>query len=150
MTLPQIIVTAILTLGLNVAYLPAAEEEHQHGKTDHDHEKRVEVAIPDSANALWSEIDTRQKSLAELIAAKQGTGLHEAAETLEALVAAIASKYPGLPQDKLKRVEGQTKNAVRLLDEVHQEGEEGHWEDASKKLKQVETAIGIIKSQVNP
>jgi hypothetical protein len=82
------------------------------------------------------------------VAGKKAAGIHELAETVEALVAAVPAKHADLAADKKKRVEGMSKNVGRVLDELHEEAEEGHWDDAAKKLKQADAAIKIIKGQV--
>lgn len=111
-------------------------------------EKKVEVKIPDTAAALWAEIDTKQKAYSDAVTAKKSEGLEELGETLEALVVALPSKYPDLTPDKKKRVEGQVKNVARLCDAIHEGGEQGKWDDAAKKSGQVDTALKLIKQQL--
>ena len=111
-------------------------------------EPKVEVKIPDTAEALWTEIDVKFKALSEIVAAKKGEAVVEAAETVEGLVGGIPAKHPGLAADKMKRIEGQVKNVARVLDELHDAAKEGHWDVAAKKLTQVEAALKIIKGQV--
>lgn len=128
---------------------PAAKGEHKHEKGKHDdHAKKVEVKIPETAEALWTEIDAKWKALTDLIAAKKSDALHVAAETLEALVNAVPAKHAGLAADKKKRVEGMAKNIARTLDAMHEEGEEGHWDDVAKKQTQIEAALKLMKQQV--
>lgn len=143
--------TALLTILITALCLPAfSADEHKHKAGEkHDDHPKVEVKIPDTAEALWTEIDTKSKELADLVTAKKGDGIHVAAETVEALVTAIPSKYTALAADKKKRVDGMVKNVARALDELHEEAEEGHWDDTAKKLGQVQTAIKLIKQQVN-
>ena len=111
-------------------------------------EPKVEVKIPDTADALWTEIDVKFKALSEIVAAKKGEAVVDAAETVEALVNAVPAKQTDLAPDKKKRVEGQAKNVARVLDELHDAAKEGHWDVAAKKLTQVEAALKIIKGQV--
>ena len=111
-------------------------------------EPKVEVKIPDTAEALWTEIDVKFKALSEIVAAKKGEAVVDAAETVEALVNAVPAKQTDLAPDKKKRVEGQAKNVARVLDELHDAAKEGHWDVAAKKLTQVEAAVKIIKGQV--
>lgn len=126
-------------------------DEHKHESKKHDHEeKKVDVKIPESAEALWAEVDAKHKVLRDLVAAKKAEGLHEAAESVKALTAAAPSKYPDLAADKKKRMEGQAKNVARVLDDVHDEGEGGHWDDAVKKLSQLDAALKIMKSHATP
>ncbi len=142
--------TRIFITALLAAFtLPAfAADEHKHKEgAAHKDEPKVEVKIPDTAEALWVAIDTQMKALSGVIAAKKGE-THEAAETVEALTAAISLKYPSLDADKKKRVDGQAKNVGRVLDALHDEADEGHWDDAAKKLQQVEAALKIIRTQV--
>ncbi len=108
----------------------------------------INVKIPDTAEALWAEIETKHKALAEIVAAKKGDAVVDAAETVEALVNALPSKYPSIAADKKKRIEGQTKNVARVLDELHDAAKEGHWDVAAKKLTQIEAAVKIIKGQL--
>lgn len=83
----------------------------------------------------------KHKALSEAVAAKKADSLHELTETLEALVNAVPVKHADLAADKKKRVEGGAKNIARFLDAMHEEGEEGHWDDAAKKLTQVDTVL---------
>lgn len=126
---------------------PAGKEEHKHEKHKHE-EKKVDVKIPETADALWAEIDKQHKALGAQVAAKKADDLHVTAETLEALIAAVPAKHADLAADKKKRVEGQAKNVARVLDAIHEEGEEGHWDDVAKKLTQFDAALKIIKGQV--
>ena len=139
----RILIAALLT----ALALPAfAADEHK--KKEGDKHPKVEVKIPDTAEALWTEIDAKTKALTELVAAKKGDAIHVAAETVEALVSAVPSKHADLAADKKKRVEGMVKNVARVLDEIHEEAEEGHWDDATKKLGQVQGALKLIRAQV--
>jgi hypothetical protein len=151
MKINHLIITTIAA-ALSLTPLYGAEEkkdEHKHEKGKHDdHAKKVEVKIPETAEALWAEIDTKWKALADLIAAKKSADLHVAAETVEALVSAVPMKHPDLAADKRKRVEGMVKNVARTLDAMHEEGEEGHWDDVAKKQAQIEAALKLIKQQV--
>ncbi len=136
----------ILTTALCAAFaISSTFAEEKKGEPSH---AKVEVKIPDTAAALWTEIEARQKTVSEAVAAKKGEGLVEISETLEALVNAVPSKYPDLAADKKKRVEGQVKNVARVLDEMHDAGVEGKWDVAAKKFTQVETAVKLIKQQV--
>ncbi len=128
--------------------IPAlAADEHKHGDKHKDHPK-TEVKIPESADALWAEIDAKAKELADLITAKKGDGVPATAETIEALVAAVPAKHGDLAADKKKRVEGMAKNVARTLDGLHEEAEEGHWDDAGKRLAQIQGALKLMKQQV--
>ena len=79
----------------------------------------VTVQIPDTPEALWSQIDKEAKALAELVAAGKKDEVYAMAETVEALVNALPEKYPDLAADKKKRVVGQVKNTARVLDDLH-------------------------------
>jgi hypothetical protein len=118
------------------------------GFADEKNEPKVEVKIPETAEALWTEIDSKFTTLADLVKGKDAKAVYIAAETVEALVRAIPDKYPDLAGDKKKRVEGQVKNTARVLDELHDAMTDGKTAEAAKKLTQVESALKIIKSQV--
>lgn len=140
----RILITAIVT----ALAIPAfGADKPKAGEKEKDHPK-VEVKIPDTAEALWMEIDAKYKALTELVAAKKGDAIHVAAETVEALVSGIPGKHADLAADKKKRVEGMVKNVARVLDQIHDEAEEGHWDDATKKLGQVDGALKLIRAQV--
>jgi len=132
-----------------VAPLQAADE-HKHDGKKHDHEeKKVDVTVPEGAGALWAEIDAKHKALSQVMASKKMDGLHVAAESVKLLTAVVPAKYADLAPDKKKRVEGQAKNIARVLDDLHGEGEEGHWDNVVKKLTQLEAALKIMKEQIN-
>ena len=136
---PIHIIAIALCASCPLGHLRAAEKEER---------IKVEIKIPDTAGALWAEIDAKTKSLAELVAANKKDETYAAAETVEALVNAIPSKYPALAADKKKRVEGQVKNTARVLDELHDVMDAGKADEAGKKLAQVEAALKIMKQQV--
>lgn len=143
-------IAAALVLGMPVGH--AAEDkktEHKHEGGKHDHGKKTDTKIPDTAEALWAEIDAKQKALAEAIAGKKADAVHSAAEALEVLVAAVPTKHADVPTDKLKRADGMAKNVTRALDGLHEESEEGHWDDVAKKQAQIDTGIKLIKQQVS-
>lgn len=145
----QIIIT-IIAAAFCSAPLRGAEE-HKHESKKHDHEKKkVEIKIPESADALWADVDAKHKVLRDLVAAKKAEGLHEAAESIKILTGAAPGKYPDLAADKKKRMEGQAKNVARVLDDLHDEGEGGHWDDAAKKLSQLDAALKIMKGYAAP
>ena len=144
------IIISIFIAALSAATLYAADE-HKHDGKKHDHEeKKVDVKIPENAEALWVEIETKRKVVSDLVTAKKAEGLHEAAESVKILAAAAPAKYPDLAPDKKKRLDGQVKNVARVLDDLHDEGEAGDWETAAKKLSQLDAALKIMKSQVAP
>jgi hypothetical protein len=117
-------------------------------RAEEKNEPKVEVKIPDTADLLWAEIDSRFKTLGEVVKTKDAKAVYTAAETVEALVRAVPGKYPDLAVDKRKRVEGQVKNTARVLDDLHDAMSAGKAEEAVKKLTQVESALKIIRSQV--
>ena len=132
------ILAALLSLALPA--LAADKMEASHAP--------VNVTIPETADALWTEIDARFKALSGIVANKRGDAVVVASETVEALVNALPAKQPDLAPDKKKRVEGQARNVARVLDELHDAAGEGHWDVAAKKLTQVEVALKIIRQQV--
>lgn len=134
------ILTAVLCIPLLTASVQAAENKPERIE--------VKVQIPDTADALWAEIEAKTKALAGLVTAQKKDETYATAETVEALVNAIPSKYPALAADKKKRVEGQVKNTARVLDELHDVMDAGKADEAAKKLAQVEAALKIIKGQV--
>ena len=144
------IIIAIVAAAFCGAPLYGADEHKHESQKHHHEEKKVDIKIPETAEALWADINAKHKVLGELVAAKKADGLHEAAESIKILAGAAASKYPGLPVDKRKRLEGQAKNVARVLDDVHDEGEGGHWGDAVKKLSQLDAALKIMKDQAGP
>lgn len=142
----HILITALLS-ALALPAFAADEHKHKEGEKHKDHPK-VEVAIPESAAALWTEIETKTKELGGLVSEKKEAGLHAVTETVEALILAIPAKHADLDGDKKKRVEGMAKTIARTLDSLHEESEEGHWDDAAKKFGQVQAALKLIKQQI--
>lgn len=140
MKTPQFILAAILST-LTLSALAEEKKEPSHAP--------VEVKIPDTAEALWTEIASQFKILSGIVAEKKNESVVAAAEIVEALVNAVPAKESNLAADKKKRVEGQAKNVARVLDDLHDAAKEGHWDVAAKKLTQVEAALKIMRSQVS-
>lgn len=137
-----------LLVALTIPAFAADEHKHTGGEKHADHSAKIDVTIPETTDALWAEIGTRSKALADLVGTKKADGIHEAAEIVEALVNAVPVKNADIAPDKKKRVEGMAKNIAKALDKVHEEAEEGHWDAAAKTVKQVEAAIKIIGGQI--
>jgi hypothetical protein len=111
---------------------------------------QVDVKIPETAEALWTEIDSKYKALTDAVKAAKPDAkqVTELAETVEALVKAVPERTPSLAGDKKKRAEGQAKNVGRVLDEMHDAISEGKTDVGVKKLAQVDAALKIIRAQV--
>ena len=85
------------------------------------------MQIPDTTEALWSQIDKDTKALAELVATTKKDEVYAMAETVEALVNAIPAKYPDLASDKKETRRGTGEEhgpRTRRFARLH-----GRWED---------------------
>jgi hypothetical protein len=133
---------ALTTLSAMLVFTPIPAEEANKERIE------VTVQIPETAEALWSQIDKDTKALAELVAATKKDEVYAVAETVEALVNAIPAKYSDLAADKKKRVAGQVKNTARVLDDLHDSMDAGKTEEATKELEQVQAALKIIRNQL--
>lgn len=140
----SILVAALLGAFVTSAFA-AEEPKHKDAKKEHP---KVEVSIPATADALWSEIGSKTKELENLVNSKNEAGIHTVAETVEALVSAVPAKYADLDNEKKKRVEGMAKTIGQTLDALHEESEQGHWDGATKKLGQIQVALKLIQQQV--
>ena len=105
------------------------------------------IPIPDSVKAIWAAVDSKYKQLGDVVAAKKADEVYTVAEDLEALLKALPSKSTNLPADKLKRVEGQVKNAGKVLDDLHDAAKDGKYDVAQEKLKIVEGVIKAVRAQ---
>ena len=118
--------TLLATLCVPLVFTPLRAQEAKKERI------QVTVQIPDTTEALWSQIDGDTKALAELVAATKKDEVYAMAETVEALVNAIPEKYPDLAADKKKRVAGQVKNTARVLDDLHDSMDAGKTEEARR------------------
>ena len=115
--------------------------------TEKSDEAKSDVKIPETLDALWTEIDAKHNALTAAVTAKDAKQVYERAEAVETLVNALPSKSADLPSDKLKRVQGQAKNIARVLDSLHEAATAGKHAEAEQKLKQVDSAMQILKEQ---
>jgi len=97
--------------------------------------EQSKIPIPDSVKAIWAAVDDKYKQLTNVVAAKKADEVYTVAEDLEALLKALPSKSTNLTADKLKRVEGQVKNAGKVLDDLHDAAKDGKYDVAQEKLK---------------
>lgn len=114
------------------------------------HGEESQIAIPDSVKAIWAAVDSKYKQLTDVVAAKKADEVYTVAEDLEALLKALPSKSTNLPADKLKRVEGQVKNAGKVLDDLHDAAKDGKYDVSQEKLKIVEGIIKAVRTQYPP
>ena len=105
------------------------------------------IAIPGSVKEIWAAVDGKYKQLTEVIAAKNADQIYSVAEDLEALLKALPSKSTTLPADKLRRVEGQVKNAGKVLDDLHDAAKDGKYDVVQEKLKIVDGTIKAVRAQ---
>jgi hypothetical protein len=105
------------------------------------------ITIPDSVKAIWAAVDAKYKQLTDVVAAKKADEVYTVAEDLEALLKALPSRSSNLPVDKRKRVEGQVKNAGKVLDDLHDAAKDGKYDVAQEKLKIVEGVIKAVRAQ---
>lgn len=117
---------------------------------DETKKERIEVTvlIPETTEALWSQIDEDTRALAQLVAEGKKDEAYAMSETVEALVNAVPEKYPDLAADKKRRVAGQAKNTARVLDELHDSVDAGKTDQAKKELEQIQASLKIIHDQV--
>jgi uncharacterized Zn finger protein len=134
--------TALTVLCATLVLTPLRAEEAKKERIE------VTVQIPDTTEALWSQIEKDTKALAELVAATKKDEVYAMAETVEALVNAIPAKYPDLAAERKKRVAGQVKNTARVLDDLHDSMDAGKTEEATKELEQIQAALKIIRNQL--
>ena len=108
------------------------------------------IPIPDSVKGIWVAVDAKYKQLTDVLSAKKADEVYTVAEDLEALLKALPGKSANLPADKLKRVEGQAKNAGKVLDDLHDAAKDGKYDIAQEKLKIVEGVIKAARAQYPP
>ena len=113
--------TALTALCATLVLTPLRAEEAKKERIE------VMVQIPDTTEALWSQIDKDTKALAELVAATKKDEVYAMAETVEALVNAIPAKYPDLAAEKKEARRGTGEEygtGTRRFARLH-----GRWED---------------------
>lgn len=130
--------TAMALLAPAIAFAAEKSAAHGHGAT---------VAAPKSATEAWGQINGRRAELKRLIDAKNLKAVHDATETLTAVVKALPGVSKDLPADKLRRAEGAVNNLTKALDATHDAADEGDQPFAEKQAKTVEALLKILAAQ---
>lgn len=132
---------AILTIA--AALLTTAPSLRAHDGHDSD-----EPGKPASVAAAFTQIHHLSAALTSQITGKNLQHVHETAEALTEVVAALPDlSKDSLPAEKLKRVEGAARNLAKALDALHDAADESNQAGAEKQLKTVDALLKLLTAQ---
>ena len=130
------IFTSVASLSLSAVPVSVAHAQ--------EHADKDKVAIPETAPAIWTEINKHQGELAATVQAKKLADVHHHAYAIRDLVAALPAKAPA---DKKARVEGASKNMAALAEKLDAAGDNNKQADAEAGLKQLDALLKQLKAQ---
>lgn len=106
---------------------------------------------PASVAAAFTQIHHLSAALTSQITGKNLKHVHETAEALAEVVAALPDlSKDSLPAEKLKRVDGAARNLAKALDALHDAADESNQAGAEKHLKTVDALLKLLTAQYPP
>ena len=137
----------IITASLALALSPAkAEEDHAH---DHGHAHGT-VTVPATLPDLWAAIEKEKGVLEKAVVSQDAHGTHDAVDTLTAYTKALPEQAGSLDEAAKKRIEGQSKNLLRILDNLHHATEGPDWAKAQAELPKLDGVLKLLSTQIPP
>ncbi len=134
--IPVLILLASLCFG--GAPLPAKD-----GAKSED--KKAAVAIPETPEALWEQIDTQRKALGDAATGAKKDDAHRAGDALAALVKALPAKYLNIAADRRRSLHLESKKVGGLCDDVQDAVNEGKADQANTILNQIDGALKFMR-----
>ena len=133
----------IITASLALAISPAkAEEDHAHA-----HET---VTVPTTLPDLWTAIEKEKGVLDKAVVSQDADGTHDAVDALTAYAKALPEQAGSLDEAAQKRIEGQSKNLLRILDNLHHATEGPDWAKAQSELPKLNGVLKLLSTQIPP
>jgi hypothetical protein len=108
----------------------------------------VDPSIPDTADALWQQVDAQRKALGDAITANNKDDVHKAGPILAKLLKAAPKKYPDLSGLKQKSVHHQAKAASHLCSDLVDAFDQGKTDQVTAILGQIDGAIKFVKDEI--
>lgn len=124
-----------------------AEEGHSHGDHGHAH---AAVTLPSTLPELWTALEKEKETLVKAIVSQDGHATHDAVDVLTAYAKALPELASGLDDSARKRIEGQSKNLLRVLDNLHHASEGPDWKKAEAELPKLEGILKLLSTQIPP
>lgn len=137
----RLFLIGICGLGLGTAFLEAKVGEKEPATPP-------AVAIPETPEALWEQIDLQRKALGDAVTAKQKDEVHRTAEALGALVKALPAKYPNMNAQKSKSIRHESKSIEHLCGDLGDAINEGKADQAALILGQIDGALKFLKGSL--
>ncbi len=116
---------------------PAKEQASKH-----------QVAIPETPEALWEQIDLQRKALGDAITGNQKDEVHRTGDTLGALAKALPTKYPNLNAQKSKSIRHESKSIEHLCSDLGDAVNDGKADQAALILGQIDGALKFLKGSL--
>jgi hypothetical protein len=103
------------------------------------------VPIPETADALWAQIDLQRKALGDAITAVNKAEGSRLADTLKELVKAIPGKYPEAVAEKKKSIHHESKSVARLFDDLRDALQQGKIDQVNLILGQIDSSLKFVR-----
>ncbi len=110
-----------------------------------DAPKPDQVQILDTADALWTQIDTQRKALGDAVAANNKADVSRLGDALKTLAKAVESKYPDAPAAKKKSIHHEGKTVGRLCDDLNDAVAGNHPDLAGQILGRIDEVLKFLK-----
>jgi len=123
-----------------------AEEGHSHD-SGHTHGT---VTLPTTLPDLWSAMEKEKATLQKAVASQDGHGTHDAVDALTAYAKGLPELSGSLDEAARKRIEGQSKNLLRVLDNLHHATEGPDWTKAASELPKLDGIMKLLSTQIPP
>ena len=141
MKLPRFLTAVGAAMALTFITNPSALAHEGH---DHDHSHGA-ANIPDSADAIFAEIQKHHSALTTAVNGKNLKVVHDHAEAMTALAKALPDK---VAEDKKTRVQGSANNLAKLADTLHHAADDGDQARAGIELKKLDGVVMALEKQV--
>ena len=111
----------------------------------HDHGAKNKVAVPETAEGIFQEIQKQQALVAAAVTAKNLKGVHDPIEAIPALAKALPDKVAA---DKKARVQGSVNNLTKAADSLHHAADAGDQAKAEAELKKFDGVLLALGQQI--
>ena len=106
------------------------------------------VEMPETADALWAQIEITRKALGDALAASKKEDVAKQAAILGPLAYGLREKYPALTAERKHSVHHETKAVTHLSSDLSEAAGQGDFEKAKLILNQIDGALKFVKETV--
>lgn len=135
-----------VTTPLVLAHEPAPHAApHGEHSQEHSHGSSPEFG---SAAGAWAAIQTSAQRLESLVKGQQLEAIHDETDAATAALAALQGEVSGLSPDKRKRLDAAIRQAITLVDNLHEAADGAEQKKAESELKKVLASLKLVEAQL--